>query len=230
MTAEAKHVIRGRDIDGGPHGQGERRLFSWKSASAAAAVTLAAAATFNSLRARQAEARNPPIGRFLTIDGVRLHYIERGTGSPIVLLHGNGAMAADWEASGVIDGLAADHRVIAFDRPGFGHTPRPRTRLWTPKAQAAFFAKAMRQLDLKHALVVGHSWGVLPTIALALDHRELVSGLVLMSGVFYPEIRTDILTSLPSALPGPGHVMCHTITPLVAAATSPMQTKSVFRP
>ncbi len=230
MTHGARQRTQSSDSDRTPHAQEERSLFSWRSASAAGAVTLAAAAIFNNLRARQAEARNPPIGRFITVDGVQLHYVERGAGSPIILLHGNGAMVDDWEASGVIDGLAAEHRVVAFDRPGFGRTPRPRTRIWTPKAQAALFAKAMRQLDLEHAVIVGHSWGVLPALALALDHPELVSGLVLMSGVFYPEIRADILTSLPSAVPGPGDVMCHTITPLVATATSPMQTKSVFRP
>ncbi len=230
MTNRVKQLPQSRDSDRTSRGQGERRLLNWRNASAAAGATLAAAAIFNNARARQAEARNPPIGRFLTVEGVELHYVERGKGRPIVLLHGNGAMAADWEASGVIDGLAADHRVVAFDRPGFGHTPRPRTRLWTPRAQAALFAKAMRQLDVQRAVIVGHSWGVLPALALALDHPEVVSGLVLMSGVFYPEMRGDILTSIPSALPGAGHVMCHTITPLLAAATSPMQTKTAFRP
>ncbi len=145
---------------------------------------------------------NPPIGKFLELDGLRLHVIESGSGPPILLVHGNGAMLCDWESSGVIEALAGGHRVIAVDRPGFGHTPRPRNRIWTPAAQADAFAEAMRRLGVEKAVVVGHRWGVLPALALALDHPELVAGLVLVSGIFYPEMRADILTSLPSALPG----------------------------
>ena len=55
-------------------------------------VALAASAILNRVLAKKAERHNPPTGRFITVDGVRLHYVERGTGSPLVLLHGNGSM------------------------------------------------------------------------------------------------------------------------------------------
>ena len=72
--------------------------------------------------AKKAEAENPPKGRFVEVNGVRLHYVERGDGDPIVLLHGNGSMVEDFECSGLIDIAAKQYRVIAFDRPGFGHS------------------------------------------------------------------------------------------------------------
>lgn len=212
------------------HSESRRLRPGWKMAAGAAGASLAAAALFNWRRAVSAERRNPPAGRFLTIDGLRLHYIERGSGTPILLLHGNGAMVNDWEASGVIDSLAERHRVIAFDRPGFGHTARPRTRIWSPHAQARLFAKAMGELGVANAVVVGHSWGVLPALALALDHPELVSELILVSGVYFPELRPDIMTSFASAIPGIGDVLCHTVTPLAATATASKQTKAVFAP
>jgi pimeloyl-ACP methyl ester carboxylesterase len=109
---------------------------------------LAAAALTNHALARRAERRNPPEGKFTTVDGVRLHYIERGTGPVIVLLHGNGTMARDFVLSGVLDLLAKDHRVIAFDRPGFGFSERPRGRIWTAEAQAALLQKALLGLDV----------------------------------------------------------------------------------
>ena len=221
----ATGAIDGRKHEDKVHGSG-----GWWTAAAMAGVSLAAAATLNNWLAKRAEQRNPPIGRFLTVDETRLHYIERGTGSPIVLIHGNGAMVGDWVASGVFDSLAAHHRVVAFDRPGFGYTLRSRTRLWTPRAQAALFAQAMHQLGVESAVIVGHSWGVLPALALALDFPATASGLVLMSGVFYPQMRSDIVTSLPSSVPGIGDVMCQTITPLLASVTSPMQTKAIFKP
>src|SRR5215212_1283605 len=132
------------------------------------AAVLAAVGLINHALARQAERRNPPEGKFVTIDGVRLHYIERGTGSTIVLLHGNGTMARDFVLSGVFDLLCKDYRVIAFDRPGFGFSNRPRGRVWTPNAQAALLQKALRRLDVERAVVVGHSWGTLVAVALAL--------------------------------------------------------------
>jgi pimeloyl-ACP methyl ester carboxylesterase len=148
----------------------------------------------------------------------------------VVLLHDNGGMVGDWEACGVVDRLAKRHRVIAFDQPGFGHTAHAPGRIWSPGAQASLFTEAMRQLDVRNAVVVGHSSGVLPALALAADHRDPVSELVLMSGVYYPELRSDIITSLASSLPVIGNLLCYTLTPLVAAATSQMQTKTIFDP
>ena len=91
----------------------------------ATAATLAAMTAYNVYRARKVEREHPPTGRFVTVDGVRLHYIEKGEGPPVVLLHGNVVTAEDFETSGVLDLLAKRHRVIAFDRPGFGYSDRP---------------------------------------------------------------------------------------------------------
>ena len=119
------------------------------------ACALALGAAYVAYRARKAERDHPPAGRFLEVDGVKLHYFERGEGSPVVLLHGNGAIATDFEGSGLIDKLAARHRVIAFDRPGFGFSERPRKRIWSPRAQAALLARALAQLEVQPAVVVG---------------------------------------------------------------------------
>jgi alpha/beta hydrolase fold len=75
--------------------------------------------------------RNPPIGEFLNINGVRLHYIIRGDpdAPPLVMLHGNGTLLQDLTLSGLVDAAADKFRVICFDRPGFGHSSRPRAIL-----------------------------------------------------------------------------------------------------
>lgn len=98
-------------------------------AAYAVTISLVAMAAVNRYLARKAEEKNPPTGRFIDIDGVRLHYVERGAGDPIVLLHGNGSMVQDFECSGLIDLAAREYRVIAFDRPGFGHSERPRNSI-----------------------------------------------------------------------------------------------------
>src|SRR3954466_3086949 len=100
-------------------------------AALTAAAILGTTALVNARRARQAQRDNPPTGRFLDIEGVRLHYLERGEGTPLVLLHGNGAMMQDFEMGGSLERLAQGYRVSAADRPGFGHTNRPRHQSWT---------------------------------------------------------------------------------------------------
>jgi pimeloyl-ACP methyl ester carboxylesterase len=206
------------------------KVRSWRTGALAGAALLGGAALFNHLRARRAEEANPPLGEFLTVDGVRLHYVEKGEGAPILLLHGNGSMVEDWIVSGLFDRLAETNRVIAFDRPGFGHSERPRTRIWTPAAQAALLAEALRALRAEQPLVVGHSFGTQVAIAMALDEPDSVSGLVLLGGYFYPSVRADVPLASPPAIPVVGDVMRYTISPLLGAATLPLVQAKIFEP
>src|SRR4051812_26815612 len=68
--------------------------------TAVTAAALAATAAWVARRARQAEYRDPPKGTFISVDDVRLHYIERGEGPAVVLLHGNVVRLEDFMASG----------------------------------------------------------------------------------------------------------------------------------
>ena len=98
---------------------------------ATAVIATGALAFGNYLVARQTERRHPPEGSFIVVDGVRLHYSDRGKGSAVVLIHGNAVTGADWNTSGVADLLRTNHRVIILDRPGFGYSDRPRGRVQT---------------------------------------------------------------------------------------------------
>lgn len=70
------------------------------AAVAGAATFLAVTAVVNRHFARKAQRDNPPQGRFIDVDGVRLHYVERGSGRALVLFHGNGSMIQDFQSSG----------------------------------------------------------------------------------------------------------------------------------
>jgi pimeloyl-ACP methyl ester carboxylesterase len=201
-----------------------------QTAWAAAAGALAAAYMVVRSKTRQAEAENPPAGRFVTVDGVKLHYLERGAGPVVVLLHGNGATSLDFELSGLVDMLARDHHVIAFDRPGFGYSDRPRSTIWTPADQAALRARALKALQVDQAIVVGHSWGTLVSLAMAVDHPERVSGLVLMAGYYYPSPRADAVLMSGPAIPVLGDVMRFTVSPLLSRLLWPGFVKKVFSP
>ena len=201
----------------------------WLIAGGAGAV-LAGAAIFNAVAAKRAEAANPPVGQFVEVDGVRLHYVDRGEGPPVVLLHGNGVTLQDFEASDVLGLAAASRRIIAFDRPGFGYSERPRTTAWTPAAQADLLARALAQLGVGPAIIVGHSWGTLVALAMALNAPDAVSGLVLLSGYYYGTARPDVLPMSVPGLPLLGDVIAHTTAPLTGLLTGPIGVKASFSP
>jgi pimeloyl-ACP methyl ester carboxylesterase len=196
---------------------------------AGSAAALGVSALYTAEKTREAERQTPPIGEFLTVDGVQLHYVERGHGPALVLIHGNGMMIQDFLVSGIVDDLAKRYRVIIIDRPGYGYSDRPRG-LWTPRAHATLFQKALRQLGVTQAVVLGHSWGALVAVALALQAPQLVRSLVLASGYYYPTVRADVLLSSPVAIPGIGDLMRHTVSPLVGRVMQPAMIKAMFAP
>jgi pimeloyl-ACP methyl ester carboxylesterase len=202
----------------------------YAAAAIATAGTLAMLALVNRRMARNAENDNPPAGQFLEVGGVRLHYVERGSGVPLVLLHGNGSMIQDFESSGLIDLAARNYRVIVFDRPGFGHSDRPRNVVWTPAAQAELINGALERLGVSNAIVLGHSWGASVAVALALNYPRLVQGLVLASGYYYPTFRLDVVAVSAPAAPVVGDVLRYTIAPIVSRLVWPLMMTKIFGP
>jgi pimeloyl-ACP methyl ester carboxylesterase len=198
--------------------------------AAAAIGALALSALFNRERAKQAERDNPPAGRFVEINGVRLHYVERGQGEPLVLLHGNGSMIQDFASSGLLGMAAKKYRVIAFDRPGFGHSERPRSTVWTPQAQADLIHAALVKIGVARAVVLGHSWGASVATALALKYPRAVASLVLASGYYYPSARADVVLASGPAVPVVGDVMRYTLAPILGRAMWPIVLRKIFGP
>ncbi len=199
----------------------------------AGAVTigaLAVSALVNRHFANKAERQNPPAGQFIEVDGVRLHYIERGEGEPLVLLHGNGSMIQDFETSGIIDMAAESYRVIVFDRPGFGHSDRPRSTIWTADAQADLLHEALRRIGVTRSIVLGHSWGASVAVALAKKHAPMVKALVLASGYYYPTVRADVVALSGPAIPVLGDVVRYTLSPLLGRLMWPLLMRKMFGP
>ena len=194
------------------------------------AVSAALTAAWVEWKARRAEREHPPRGRLIEVDGVRLHCVERGHGRPVVLLHGNVVSLEDFEASGVVEALARTHRVILFDRPGFGHSTRPRDRIWSPAAQGAVIQAALDRIGVERPVLVGHSMGTLVAMAMALDRPDRIGGLVLLGGYHYPTPRVDAMAMVPVALPIVGDVLRYTVTALSSRAMIGGAARAMFAP
>jgi pimeloyl-ACP methyl ester carboxylesterase len=198
--------------------------------AATAAAALGALALANHAAARRAERKHPPRGEFIEVDGVRLHYTDRGAGQPIVLVHGNAVTGDDYDTSGVAERLLGTCRVVVFDRPGFGHSGRPRWRPWAAMEQAELLHQALARLGVRRPVVVGHSWGTLVALALAIRHPADTAGLVLLSGYYFPTLRLDALLVAPGAIPVLGDVLRYTISPLFGWLTMPLTKRAMFAP
>jgi pimeloyl-ACP methyl ester carboxylesterase len=151
----------------------------------AVAVLLVAGFAFTRIAVRRGEAEFPPEGRFVAVDGVRVHYLERGAGPPVILLHGSPGFLQDFGPT--IDALARAHRVIAFDRPGHGYSARPDPQeRWSVDGQARILHDAVLRLGVSRPILVGHSWGSTLAMEYALAFPRDVRGLVLLGAVGYP--------------------------------------------
>jgi pimeloyl-ACP methyl ester carboxylesterase len=203
---------------------------TWLAILLIVALVLVLLAVVNHADARWAERRHPPEGEFIEVDGSRLHYSDRGTGRPVVLLHGNAVTGADYNTSGVAERLLGKYRVVVFDRPGFGHSHRPRGRKWTAAEQADLIHAALERLGVGPAVVVGHSWGTLVALALAERHPASTAGLALLSGYYFPVPRVDALLVAPAAVPVLGDILRHTVSPVVGWLTMPLMKRAMFAP
>lgn len=154
--------------------------------AAALALVLAGLALFTARTARRVEAALPPAGRFVDVDGARIHYVERGAGPTLLLIHGLGGQAGNFTYA-LVDRLADEFRVVVLERPGSGHSTRARGAAAGPRAQAGTVAAFIRALGLGRPLLVGHSLGGAVALATALEHPEVVAGLALVSPLTHEE-------------------------------------------
>jgi pimeloyl-ACP methyl ester carboxylesterase len=157
----------------------------WRRIPALLAVASGLSAGGTWLRIRDAERRFPPRGRFLDTGDSRLHYIEKGNGDPVVLLHGNPGFAEDYALT-IMDELALDFHAVAFDRPGHGYSERGGPGPMTAEAQTRRIHDALVRLGIVRPVLVGHSWSGSIVLNYAIAYPEDLSGVVLLGAMTHP--------------------------------------------
>jgi haloacetate dehalogenase len=108
----------------------------------------------------------------VTVNGLKMHYVESGNGPPVVLLHGFPETWYAWRHQ--IPALATQYRVIAPDLRGYGETQKPTTG-YDKKTMAADISELMRCLGIERAAVIGHDRGARVGLRLAKDFPNSVS-------------------------------------------------------
>ncbi len=143
------------------------------------------------LREAAAEARYPPTGQLIEVEGRIVHAHVEGSGPDLVLLHGASGNTRDFTFS-FVDRLKDDYRVIAFDRPGLGWTERAdRFGPWdprgeSPRSQARLLQAAADRLGVENPLVLGHSYGGAVALAWGLERPDETAGLIVVAGASNP--------------------------------------------
>ena len=120
-------------------------------------------------------------------NGTRLYYQQSGSGPDVMLVHAVTSNQAVWLFSGLIDALASDYRVTAYDLRGHGFSERPPTG-YTSAGMAADFQALHKALDLSPAVLIGHSFGGVVALHAALTAPDVVAG-VILSDSFFPGLR-----------------------------------------
>ncbi len=131
------------------------------------------------------ELRYPPTGPLIDVGGTQVHAHVEGKGPTVILIHGASGNTRDFTFD-LVGRLATRYRVIAFDRPGLGHTEALHADGETPFEQAALLDAAAAQLGVRRAVIVGHSYGGAVAMAWALEHPERVAAVVSLAGAVNP--------------------------------------------
>jgi pimeloyl-ACP methyl ester carboxylesterase len=163
-------------------------------------------------------AASPLAGRYVDVEGRRVHVVETGEGPPVLLLHGTGGPALFYRP--LLERLTSV-RALAPERPGQGLSePAQLPRSGYRRAAVAWMERLLDALGLDAATLVGHSMGGLWSLWYALEHPTRVSRLVLLGG--------------PPALPGeraplPYRIMATPGLGRLAQRLSPPSEKSVLQ-
>jgi len=123
--------------------------------------------------------------RYANVNGLRMHYVEAGTGEPaVLLLHGIPTHAYLWR--NVIPHVSPVARTIALDLVGFGKTDKPTDIDYDLPTYAAFLRAAIEALGIKRVVLVAMDLGLIVALHYAMHHEAAVAGLAMFEGLFLP--------------------------------------------
>ncbi|QDU38784.1 Haloalkane dehalogenase [Maioricimonas rarisocia] len=115
----------------------------------------------------------------LDLDGVRYHYVDEGSGEPLLLVHGNPTWSFAWRH--LIRDLSRDYRVIAVDHVGCGLSDKPADYPYLLRQHVSNLKQLVETLDLKGISLFGHDWGGCIGMGMAGEMPDRIRRIVLMN-------------------------------------------------
>ncbi len=129
--------------------------------------------------------------KFVTIDGLAVHYRDEGKGLPIVLLHGAASSLQTWD--GWVKRLSPHYRVIRLDLPGYGLTGPNADRDYSMRRYVGFLDAFLKKLKVENCYLAGNSLGGHIAVEFAFEHKDSVNKLILIDSGGYPLDESGIL-------------------------------------
>lgn len=178
------------------------------------------------------KALTPRPNRVLQVNGRRIALTETGEGPTILMLHGLGGQAGNFSRlTPYLDGF----RVLIPDRPGAGWSDSAGPGMTGLEGHAATAAGTLRARQSGPALVVGHSLGGAIALRLALDHPDLVAGVVALGALTGPDLpdlarKSAALMAALGQQPVLSGAFTHLLTAPLAAILGPAFLHTSFAP
>ncbi|TRZ52613.1 MAG: alpha/beta hydrolase [Dehalococcoidia bacterium] len=149
-------------------------------------------------------------GKFINLTGHQTHYIEKGEGEPVILLHGFGSDSYSWHNN--IDTLAAKFKIYALDLWGCGYSTRELLNYGYP-LYAQQLLSFMNALNIERASLIGQSMGGGTIIKFTAEYRDRVKSIILVCAAGMPH--RPVPTQQIVALPGLGELVLSLPTNLI---------------
>jgi pimeloyl-ACP methyl ester carboxylesterase len=144
--------------------------------------------------------------QFVEVNGLKIAYLERGQGDPILFIHGWPTFSHLWRHQ--MAALADHFQLYALDLPGFGDSDKPADVSYTLNFYADILTGFLAALGLERVTLVSHDLGGTIALLWAVRHPERLARLVITDTVPYPDLPLMIRLMLPAArLPGLGQAM-----------------------
>lgn len=138
---------------------------------------------------------------FLELEAGKMHYIDEGEGSPIVMIHGTPSWSFLYR--NLIKILRKKYRCIALDLIGFGLSDKPEDFSYKPRAHAENFEKLMDHLQLKDITLLVHDFGAPIGLAYAIKHSDNVKRIAMINSWTWSLSKHQTFTKTSKYLVGP---------------------------
>lgn len=146
-------------------------------------------------------AEYPFAPHWLEVDGARLHYVDEGSGPPLLFVHGNPTWSFAWRK--FITAFSPQQRCVAVDHVGCGRSDKPADYSYTLDRHVANLVRLIDSLDLREVTLVGHDWGGCIGLGAAVERPDRFARLVLMNTAAFRSTRIPLRIAV-CRIPGLG--------------------------